>query len=165
MFRPFPVIWRGCRWPGKRVWLYRTMLPLRCALQKLYASVPFPPDPVLLGASKGSTMTCNTQMLEKFSVLLIQIDFVCLNFPGVVTEAFFVCLNLKQKVRTLVVGFPTQMVNVGETVYHAHTYLCAIFCLRPALPLTMGRTWGWKILMIRLKQERTLLSNMYFCCS
>ena len=63
-----------------------------------------------------------------FSVLLIQIDFVCLNFPGVVTEAFLVCLNLKQKVGTFVVGFPTQMVDAGKTIYHTHTYLCAIFC-------------------------------------
>ena len=81
-------------------------------------------------------------MLEKFSVLLIQIDFVCLNFPGVVTEAFFVCLNLKQKVRTLVVGFPTQMVNVGETVYHAHTYLCAIFCFTTGLTSDDGTHMG-----------------------
>lgn len=75
--------------------------------------------------------------------------FCRLNFPGLVTQAFFVGLNVREKVWTLAVGFPTQMVDVGITIYYAHTNLCTELkfcgwlCFWPLDVREAGRCWWY----------------------
>lgn len=48
---------------------------------------------------------------------------------------------------------------------HQTPILAPYSVFRPALPLTIGRTWDRKMLTMRSRQELTSWSNMYFCCS
>lgn len=82
-------------------------------------------------------MVCNIQILEKYTVILSLIYLVSLYFLRIKTSPFLIGIELKNPITPLIVGIPTETVNMCKAFTTPTPNFAPYSTLRSVSPATI----------------------------